>query len=92
MSQSLSPIPTRAECEAMLADLVPCANLDELEVLTRIAYRLIVKGRESYGPLHLDGDKRDMKAEALEEAMDGLVYGTADFIKALRGTTRGHKQ
>ncbi len=46
---------------------------DELDVIGRCIERL-KKGRETYGPLRLDGDTRDWPAERRDEDSDSLVY------------------
>jgi len=59
---------------------------DELEVLTLIAER-IAAGRDVYGELAINTDRRAYVRECLEEAADGLVYVAAALIRAKRGRT-----
>ena len=66
-----------------LAEIVEGFGQDELEVMIEIAER-IATGREVYGELELDTDKRDFGHEAAEEAQDLLVYLAADKIRKRR--------
>ena len=69
----------RERLHAMLATM----GLDELAVLYAVAEGL-VRGRSVYGELHLDSDKRDMTAEALEELRDSQVYLAAAMVALQR--------
>ena len=45
-----------------------------------IAKRLVV-GRKAYGPLDIQGDRRDWGHEASEEALDCAVYLAAETLR-----------
>lgn len=53
---------------------------DELIVLCLVAERLKM-GRDRYGDLHIATDPRDFRAEALEEAADGLIYAAVALMR-----------
>jgi hypothetical protein len=61
---------------AVAADL----GADELAVLLLVAERLD-KGRERYGALNVERDRRDFAVEALEEAADALVYVACGLMR-----------
>jgi hypothetical protein len=48
-------------------------NKNERAVLEMVERRL-KKGREIYGELDIDTDRRDFVQETLEECIDGMVY------------------
>ena len=56
--------------EADLFDVVRQLGEDEVRVLVAIARRLAMDRRQ-YGPLDVQGDRRDWRAEAAEELLDG---------------------
>lgn len=58
-------------------------NDDEREVLLCVWERL-EKGRQTYGPLDLDNDERDLEKEWLEEAIDGFAYTCMMTVKRRR--------
>jgi len=66
--------------------LLACNELgpDELEVLAAVADGL-VRGRERYGEMQLDMDRRRFDGEALEEVRDALVYAGAALVRRSRG-------
>jgi hypothetical protein len=68
------------ELIAIMAGLGP----DEIRVLAQIARRLH-RGREIYGDLNLEMDKRDFRQEAREELWDALVYRACDDLRGRRG-------
>jgi hypothetical protein len=53
---------------------------DELRLLVLVAERLAA-GRRRYGSLDIEGDARDFRNEALEEAADGLAYVACALIR-----------
>lgn len=53
---------------------------DELRVLVTLARRLAM-GREQYGELRIDRDRRDWTKEASEEALDLSVYLAIALLK-----------
>ncbi len=57
--------------------------VDELEVLTIVAERLLT-GQRCYGLLRVATDTRDFHREALEECADGLVYAAAGLVRGRR--------
>ena len=57
---------------------------DELRVLMLIAKRLRA-GRETYGELDLERDRRDFPREALDEVADALVYVACGFLQGGAG-------
>src|SRR5574343_474806 len=52
---------------------------DEIAVLADIAERLGI-GRSVYGPMCLETDRRDWRAELRAEALDALVYAACDHL------------
>jgi hypothetical protein len=77
-SQAVSA-PTR-ELVADLAATLALLNDDEVRVVLLIAKRLVV-GRKAYGPLDIQGDRRDWGHEASEEALDCAVYLAAETLR-----------
>ena len=76
-----SLIAARNELDAVVGAL----DVDEIRVLTRIAYRLEV-GADVYGTLELAFDRRDFRSqEAREELEDALVYLACAWLKAEEG-------
>lgn len=53
---------------------------DEIRILASVAEGL-AKGLEVYGPMHLDSDGRDMRAETTAELRDAVVYLTAKMLR-----------
>ena len=53
---------------------------DEIRVLASVAEGLH-RGLTVYGPLHLDADGRDMRAESTAELRDAVVYLTAKMLR-----------
>ena len=72
-------ITTADKVTALLSHL----NADETEVILRITQRLVM-GREQYGALDIDNDKRNWAEQAAEEAFDGSVYHAILAIKLSR--------
>ena len=70
--------------EVELFDVVRQLGEDEVRVLTAIARRLAM-GRRQYGPLDVQGDRRDWKREAAEELLDGCVYLAAETMRQRGG-------
>jgi hypothetical protein len=70
----------------------PAAD-DESRVLEAIAARLRL-GRRVYGPLDIEGDARDWRREALEEALDLAVYLAAALLRdeTLPGAAHAHER
>lgn len=64
-----------------IASLLRSASRDERGVLLRVAQRLMSKGRDNYGPMHLRNDARDFGHEMAEEAVDALIYWACDVIQ-----------
>lgn len=56
---------------------------DELDIVGMVIVRLQV-GRERYGQLNAATDKRDLGAELLDEAFDGLVYAAGLMLQMQR--------
>lgn len=56
---------------------------DELDVVGLVVERLRL-GRNMYGQLNIEKDKRDFGQEALEEAVDGFVYVGTRLLKVRR--------
>ena len=56
-------------------------NRDELRVLADVAERLGM-GRSVYGPMCLETDRRDWRAELRAEVLDALVYAACDHLCA----------
>jgi hypothetical protein len=56
-------------------------NRDELRVLADVAERLGM-GRSVYGPMCLETDPRDWRAELRAEVLDALVYAACDHLCA----------
>lgn len=66
-----------------LADRIEAMEPDAQRVVMRIVERVVSRlelGRAQYGDLNLATDPRDWRAEAAEEAVDGLVYTAAGEI------------
>lgn len=78
------PPTPRERIAAALASLGP----DELEVIATIAERAAM-GRRLYGELAIASDRRDLSAEAVEEAADGLFYSAAALVRARREREAG---
>jgi hypothetical protein len=72
----MPPSDPRAELASVAASL----GADEVHVLLAIARRLAV-GRKVYGALDVQGDARDWKREATEEACDLSVYLTCELLR-----------
>jgi hypothetical protein len=69
--------------EAIDASLrATCAELgdDELRVVVLVAQRLAM-GRKCYGALDIQGDRRNWRHEASEEALDCAVYLAAETLR-----------
>ena len=83
-------------CKAVIANGITSAdkivallshlNADESEVLLRITARLVL-GRQQYGGLNIDTDRRDWAEQAAEEAFDGSVYHAILAVKLSRRGT-----
>lgn len=67
-----------------IADACDRLTGDELEVLARIADRLVM-GRKQYGELCLKTDRRDFDSELLAELLDACAYA------AMRLITKGER-
>ncbi len=48
----------------------------------------LARGRSQYGELRVDADRRDFRAEAVEEVRDALVYLGAQLVRLNRKETR----
>jgi len=72
--------PARSQLLHQLGLYAEQLGRDELDVLTRIAHRLVA-GRRIYGPLDIATDRRDWRRERDEEAADYLVYQMVLTIK-----------
>lgn len=64
---------SKLEPRLELLSILAMLGKDELNVMVRIARRLLV-GKERYGLMNLKNDKRDYEKEAFEEILDWLVY------------------
>jgi hypothetical protein len=79
---TLRMIPTTIQARAELDHLLDAFGADEVFVLVRIAERLKT-GAQTYGPLHIQQDKRAFRSkEAREEIEDALVYFACAWLKA----------
>lgn len=56
---------------------------DEQEVLL-LVLEGAERGCDQYGPLDIDGDRRDFLIESLQESRDDLFYRTAELIRLRR--------
>jgi hypothetical protein len=63
-----------------LAGVARELGTDERRVLLAIARRLAV-GRKCYGALDVEGDARDWRAEAAQEALDCAVYLACETMR-----------
>jgi hypothetical protein len=79
----MSQRPRTATARRRLLRAVAVLGTDELAVLTLIATRL-AQGRDTYGTLHLERDRRDFPREALEEVADGMFYVGAALVQRTR--------
>lgn len=69
-----------AAMNALLSE-VDTLGVDELRVLTRIAWRLNM-GAKQYGVLNVAADQRDFRGKELrEELEDALVYSAIAWLK-----------
>ena len=66
----------RAQIEGMLCGM----SLDELRVLREICVR-VNGARDTYGPLDLASDRRDMRRERANELFDAMFYECAGALK-----------
>jgi hypothetical protein len=66
--------------ERCLRALLPMLSHDELRVVTVQVRRMIEIGRDKYGPLDLDKEKRDWDAEAAAESSDRLFYDACRVV------------
>lgn len=71
------------ELRARLVAIAEHLGPDELAVLEMIAAGL-ARGRTTYGELRVDTDRRDFRAEAVEELRDTLVYVAAEVLRLRR--------
>ncbi len=70
-----------------LFSLTDQMNTDELEVLTRVA-RKIVNGKAKHGEMRLDTDTRNWPKEIQAERIDAALYGYMEEIQAERREAR----
>ncbi len=63
-----------------LAEVAAGLGDDERRVLLAIARRLAI-GRKAYGPLDVQGDRRDWRSEGAEELLDGCVYLACEAMR-----------
>jgi hypothetical protein len=84
---TLRMIPTTTQARADLDHLLDALGAEEVCVLVRIAERLQT-GAQTYGPLHVEPDKRAFRSEAREEIEDALVYLACAWLKS--ETKEGH--
>lgn len=66
-----------------IADRMDGFSPDEKRAIERII-RGIEKGREVYGPMDLESDRRDLIAEADDEARDWIVYRAMQAVRTRR--------
>ena len=76
-------VATVIELRARLVAIADKLGPDELAVLEMIAVGL-ARGRTIYGELRVDTDRRDFRAEAVEELRDTLVYVAAELLRLRR--------
>jgi hypothetical protein len=72
----------REAAERQLDALVCDLELDSIRVLVRVAARLVA-GRKAYGDLDIQGDPRDWRREAAEEALDMAVYLACQALRVV---------
>jgi hypothetical protein len=65
---------------AELLDVVAALGTDERRVLLVLARRLLA-GQGAYGRLDVAKDRRDWRAEAAEELLDGCVYLACETMR-----------
>jgi hypothetical protein len=63
-----------------LADVIASLGIDERRVLLVLARRLAM-GARVYGRLDVDGDPRDWRGEAADEALDASVYLACELLR-----------
>ena len=69
-----------AEADPQTALRFPELGADELRVVETVAARLRMGARQ-YGPLDVQGDRRDWRQEAAEELLDGCVYLACEAMR-----------
>ena len=84
-------IPPNEGAPELRAKLARCAdelNADEVSVVLWVALRML-KGRETYAPLSIRNDDRDMLTEIAEEQVDTLAYAAVQYLKGHTARMRG---
>lgn len=71
-----------ADLRAQLTETAQRLNADELAVVQWVAARML-KGKDTYGPLSVRTDSRDMLGEMAEEQIDTAAYGGIEFVKSI---------
>lgn len=77
-------LPDDTQRRGLIADLtrrLALAGHDELRVIDALLVRLEL-GRERYGLLDLERDRRDWFKERREELLDAMVYDVAEQLRA----------
>lgn len=64
---------TLEQAQRVLAEQTDQMNADEIEVLTRLAAK-ILRGKAKHGAMDLDTDTRDWAVEIQEEMTDAACY------------------
>jgi hypothetical protein len=72
-----------ADRRRSITGLIELLGADELAALELCAHGL-VRGRDVYGALDVATDTRDMKAEAIAELRDTMVYAAAGLLRLHR--------
>lgn len=71
--EDLTPVENLALLRERITSLLSGLGLGELAVIEQIVARIRI-GRERYGELRVETDRRDFQREAAEEALDCAVY------------------
>lgn len=72
-----------AERRRRIVGLIEILGADELAALELCAQGL-ARGRETYGELDIDRDRRDFADEAIAELRDTMVYASAALLRLHR--------
>jgi hypothetical protein len=86
MNGDITDLERLADVRLRITGQLELLNMDELEAVELCVHGL-VRGRDVYGALHVVTDSRDMKAEAVAELRDTMVYAAAGLLRLHR--TRG---
>lgn len=81
----LADLEALADARRRIVGVIDLLGRDELEALELCAHGL-VRGRDVYGELRVATDVRDLRAEALEELRDAMIYSAAGLMRLTRGS------